>query len=431
MEVSLYIPCFNAAETLPFCLEAALRQSLQPKEILVVDDGSTDETFKVASLYPVRIIRHPRNKGLSAARNTALKELNAEYVASADADCILHPLWLEKLTQRLKDPVVAGAGGRLKESYAWSVFDIWRGRHMKQDWGEELCAPEFLFGSNTVFRREVLLEAGLYNENLGSNYEDVDICRRLKSNGYTLVYEPHAYADHLRCDDLLSLFNTYWNWHRAYYEDQQYYSDTGRFLYKIQDNFGLANRLLGEDYQGGNHLLLYLDFLLAFHHSFRDLRFFIAEANRLPADTGLSSGWLSFLDLDFFYHFCRKRRDYSTLMPRSCAFLHNFFALQLVTGKALQQRFESDFARMVCRHLLFSVMGIKDAQLARKVMNVALANRRWEDLFQKGHPYLLKEFLQESLKGLEVWLRHLTERFIGIEHKLMLSAQTVEQICLF
>ncbi|MDD5255659.1 MAG: glycosyltransferase family 2 protein, partial [Candidatus Omnitrophica bacterium] len=428
MEVSLYIPCFNTAETLPFCLEAALRQTVRPKDILVVDDGSTDETSQVASRYPVRVIRHPRNLGLSAARNTAFKDLDAEYIAAVDSDCIVQPQWLENLMKRFQGPAVAGAGGRLKETYAWSVFDVWRSRHMRQDWGDEVCAPDFLFGSNTVFRRSVITEADFYNENLGSNYEDVDMCRRLKSRGYSVVYDPAAEADHLRSDNLYSLLNTFWKWHVAYYEDQRYYSDMDRFVYKIQDNFGLANRFFSEDTGTRNHFLLYLDFLLAFHHTLRDLSFFISGGNRKPCDSGVADGWLSFLDLDLFFHLRKSAPGYSTLMPRSTAFLHNVLALQLVSGRALQEHFEKDFSQTVCRHLLFSVCGIDDEYLAGKVMRLSAADRPWEELCAADHPYLVKEFLHNSLRGLRLWLAQLKDRCAGIEDILTLSARAAGQV---
>ena len=59
-EVSLYIPCFNAAETIHLCLEAVFKQKYPLKGVLVVDDGSTDETVDIAAKYPVKIIRHKK-----------------------------------------------------------------------------------------------------------------------------------------------------------------------------------------------------------------------------------------------------------------------------------------------------------------------------------------------------------------------------------
>jgi len=70
--VTAYVPCFNGASYLPDTISAILNQTRPPDEILIIDDGSTHNTAAVASKYPVRVIRHAKNKDLAAARNTAL-----------------------------------------------------------------------------------------------------------------------------------------------------------------------------------------------------------------------------------------------------------------------------------------------------------------------------------------------------------------------
>jgi GT2 family glycosyltransferase len=71
-KVSVYIPCYNVANYLAPVLEGALQQTLPPDEILVIDDGSKDQTCEIAARYPVTIVRHERNRGLAAARNTGI-----------------------------------------------------------------------------------------------------------------------------------------------------------------------------------------------------------------------------------------------------------------------------------------------------------------------------------------------------------------------
>ncbi len=89
--VSLVIVCYNQARYLPEAIQSALAQTYQFVEILVVDDGSTDETAQVASAYPrVRCI-HQGNRGLAAARNTGLRHSVGEYIVFLDADDRLLP----------------------------------------------------------------------------------------------------------------------------------------------------------------------------------------------------------------------------------------------------------------------------------------------------------------------------------------------------
>src|SRR5215211_9350661 len=93
--VSVVIPCYNQAHFLGEAIESVLSQSYRNFEILVVDDGSTDNTSEVASRYErVRIVRQ-ENRGLSGARNRGLREAKGEYVVFLDADDRLLPGALE------------------------------------------------------------------------------------------------------------------------------------------------------------------------------------------------------------------------------------------------------------------------------------------------------------------------------------------------
>jgi glycosyltransferase involved in cell wall biosynthesis len=89
--VSIIIPCHNYAHFLGEALESALNQSYPSFEVIVVDDGSTDETRAVAGLYPAVRYVYQENRGLSAARNTGLRESRGQYLVFLDADDRLLP----------------------------------------------------------------------------------------------------------------------------------------------------------------------------------------------------------------------------------------------------------------------------------------------------------------------------------------------------
>src|SRR5215213_4245219 len=89
--VSVVIPCYNQAHFLGEAVESVLAQSYPRFEVVVVDDGSTDDTAEVAARYPkVRCVRQ-QNQGLAAARNTGLRHSEGEYVVFLDADDRLLP----------------------------------------------------------------------------------------------------------------------------------------------------------------------------------------------------------------------------------------------------------------------------------------------------------------------------------------------------
>ena len=75
MSISVVIPAYNCAAYLKACVESFLTQTRKPHEIIVVDDGSTDNLVEIAASLPVRLIRHTANQGLNAARQTGLRSV--------------------------------------------------------------------------------------------------------------------------------------------------------------------------------------------------------------------------------------------------------------------------------------------------------------------------------------------------------------------
>lgn len=427
-KVGLYIPCFNAAATIGSCLEAVLKQTFPLDEIVVVDDGSGDDTACVVGRYPARLIRHPGNQGLAAARNTAIKNMRAEFVASLDADCVAASDWLERLMGRFDSAQIAGAGGRLLEEPG-TIFDAWRSVHMRQHWGDEEEQPPFLFGSNTVFRKEALVEVGLYNEAFRDNYEDVDISARLKLANYALAYEPQATARHLKRCDINSLFDTFWKWNRAYYEKQNYYGDLDRFAFKIKDNMGLANRYLEEDMRAGRGELAYLDFLLALHHSLRDFEYFISQHSQRGADiryTPLLS-WLVLLDLAYFWRIGSRKESLATVIPEKNASLQNYFALTLILAKPLQEDFpDVHFRKTLFKHLLMSSYRIANPYVLDTFFNLAERAPAWDALAGKTHPCLHNVFLKNVSSDFRAWQKNIVGRFPGIIRTIEASAEAMD-----
>jgi glycosyltransferase involved in cell wall biosynthesis len=93
--VSVIITCYNHARFLGDAIESALAQSYPPAEVVVVDDGSTDDTALVCARYSVRYV-HQRNAGLSAARNRGLLHAASDFIVFLDADDVLHPAALQR-----------------------------------------------------------------------------------------------------------------------------------------------------------------------------------------------------------------------------------------------------------------------------------------------------------------------------------------------
>lgn len=100
--VSVVIACFNHAAYLGEAIESALAQTYSPVEIVVVDDGSTDDSAQVARRYPVRLLQQT-NKGLAAAGNAGVRASRGTFVMRLDADDRLKPTYVEETLQPLLD----------------------------------------------------------------------------------------------------------------------------------------------------------------------------------------------------------------------------------------------------------------------------------------------------------------------------------------
>jgi len=283
MGLTVYIPCFNAEPYLETSIRCLLNQTRPPDEILVIDDGSIDRSFEIASRFAVRVIRHERNRGLAAARNTAFANANHELVGAIDADVFAEPNWLECLVAHFEDERVVGTGGRLIEQFHDTPADAWRAIHLSQDMGEKRIHIEWpshrcLGGFGTILRKSVVEQIGGYDESYWTNYEDVDMCKRLVRAGHKLIFEPLAVAHHQRRDTIRSVVRTAWRWE---FYSHYFHGGYNNLCLKLLFNFRWARVLAWEHIRMGRPSLLAIDIGLPWVHSLMDLQYYFSPA-RLP-----------------------------------------------------------------------------------------------------------------------------------------------------
>jgi glycosyltransferase involved in cell wall biosynthesis len=131
MKVTVAIAAYNAAATIQATLDSVLRQTVQPYEILVVNDGSTDDTASILTIFkPDITVLEQSNKGLSYARNVLCKHAQGELIAFLDADDVWHPRYLEVQCRLFNDypNAVAFFTGHVnfkgQKSYEWEDDSI-------------------------------------------------------------------------------------------------------------------------------------------------------------------------------------------------------------------------------------------------------------------------------------------------------------------
>ena len=124
--ISVIIPCYNGARFLRETLASALGQTRPPLEVIVVDDGSTDDSAAIAESFgpPVRVIRQA-NQGESKARNVGLRQSRGKYVLFLDSDAMISRSSVARLVERMEsDPTVGIAGCRIVDP-ATRALDQW------------------------------------------------------------------------------------------------------------------------------------------------------------------------------------------------------------------------------------------------------------------------------------------------------------------
>lgn len=107
--LSVIIPCYKQAHFLGECIESVLAQSVKPDEIIVVNDGSPDNTSEVARKYGV-IVVEKENGGLSSARNAGIERATSDFLLCLDADDMLRPDAIKELMAIAGENVIAQAG---------------------------------------------------------------------------------------------------------------------------------------------------------------------------------------------------------------------------------------------------------------------------------------------------------------------------------
>jgi cellulose synthase/poly-beta-1,6-N-acetylglucosamine synthase-like glycosyltransferase len=193
------IPVYNGEQTLGRCLEALTHQTLplSEYEILVVDDGSSDQTREVVSLFPARLLVQP-HRGPAAARNLAIRAAAGEIVLFTDADTEPTQDWIETMLTVFQDKSVAGAKGayrtRQKE---------WTARFVQIEYEEKYARMARAKRVDVVdtysagYRREVALFDGGFDESFPSaSVEDAEFSFRLAKQGYRFVFLPDAIVYH-------------------------------------------------------------------------------------------------------------------------------------------------------------------------------------------------------------------------------------------
>jgi cellulose synthase/poly-beta-1,6-N-acetylglucosamine synthase-like glycosyltransferase len=205
MSVSIIIPTFNGASRIGNCLDALLKQTVgRDAEILVVNDGSTDNTVEIMARYAAVRLISQANAGPAAARNRGALEASGTIILFTDDDCMPMPDWLDAMLAPFNDPDVVGAKGvyrtRQKRLAARFVQIEYEDRYRLM---ANLPSIDFIDTYSAAFRRDRFLEMGGYDTSFPvACAEDVDLSYRMSARGWKMKFVPSAIVYHTHPETL-------------------------------------------------------------------------------------------------------------------------------------------------------------------------------------------------------------------------------------
>ncbi|MCZ6671479.1 MAG: glycosyltransferase family A protein, partial [Verrucomicrobia bacterium] len=192
--VSVIIPCHNHATYLPEAIESALAQDYPSTEVIVVDDGSTDESCAIANCYGARVaVFQQGNKGLAAARNAGIRAASGEFILCLDADDRILPAFCKSTAPVLVDNPHVGI-----VATGWRVFG-------ERNYTVVPRAPSFVeqlainsICCSSLFRRSDWERVGGFDESMHDGFEDWDLWIRIRSGGRELYVVPEVLFEYRR-----------------------------------------------------------------------------------------------------------------------------------------------------------------------------------------------------------------------------------------
>jgi cellulose synthase/poly-beta-1,6-N-acetylglucosamine synthase-like glycosyltransferase len=212
--VSVIVPVRDGESTIAGCLDAILATDYPPdrREILVVDNGSSDATAALIQARRVRYLREPR-RGVSQARNLGIATSRGEILAFVDADCLVEPHWLTELVRPFEDPEVGAVAGDLQhvapttpaERQAARLLGNWQRFAFNSN-------PAYPITANAAYRRDVIDRIGGFDPHM-TRAQDVELGLRFRErSGRRLAYAERATAHHRNRTTQLGFFRQQLGW---------------------------------------------------------------------------------------------------------------------------------------------------------------------------------------------------------------------------
>ena len=203
-KISIIVPVYNVESYLPRCIDSILAQTYTDFELILVDDGSPDNSGAICDEYAakdsrIRVI-HKENGGVSSARNTGLDFASGKYISFVDSDDVVHPQMYEILLsvlQNTQSGFSACSVQKIPENYNFSVFDTHLTPNSHEFYSSKEVINQYIYrfyGKLTAYIYNKLYRKELFDhlrfDTKYSIYEDEMVALELIESAQSIVYVP-------------------------------------------------------------------------------------------------------------------------------------------------------------------------------------------------------------------------------------------------
>lgn len=297
-KVSIIVCTYNAKHDLKECLDSLEKQDYDEKEIIVVNDASTDQTSQFLHQYQTAmhmiVITNKTNRGVAGSRNVGIHHASGHIIAFTDADCVADCRWISELLKAYEHKDVAAVGGSVADKRIGNIWEL-------SEKGYDFVAFEegyvsYIVGCNMSFDTTVLRKV-MFNEEIKYGYEEALLCDYLIGDGHKIYYRPQAVVHHKHRSSLGALLK------RKYLlgVSSIWYRKKQNKLFMFKRHIILFIALFFIPFCLINKIFLYLSLALVFIFSISLLRDEILFKKKTLTEIIITFPFLLFFE---FSHFC-------------------------------------------------------------------------------------------------------------------------------
>lgn len=211
-KISVVIPAKNAGKTIRKCLESIYRNNYPDFEVIVVDDGCTDNTMDIVSEFNCTRVKNNMHVGVSGARNAGASAAQGDVLVFIDSDIVVPEDAFLKMQNKIGHPDVHAVVGALREDIMFDDFpSIYKNLWMCYTFNNLPERISLIFSSIAAIKKDVFLKLRGFDVNYKyPNVEDNELGLRLRSSGCNIVLDKTLLAEHLKQYNYRTLLKTHY-----------------------------------------------------------------------------------------------------------------------------------------------------------------------------------------------------------------------------